>query len=60
MDYNKKVMDFEESMLERYANLAKESSYIDPELYAKYEVKRGLRDLDGRGVLVGLTEIGEI
>ena len=33
---------------------------IDPELYSKYQVKRGLRDLDGRGVLVGLTEIGEV
>lgn len=33
---------------------------INPELYGKYEVKRGLRDLNGRGVLTGLTEIGEI
>ncbi|NMB97407.1 MAG: citrate/2-methylcitrate synthase [Clostridiaceae bacterium] len=47
-------------MLERYADLAKKSGYIDPELYTRYEVKKGLRDLDGRGVLVGLTEIGEI
>ena len=35
-------------------------NYIDPELFTKYSVKRGLRDLDGRGVLVGLTEIGEV
>jgi len=34
--------------------------YINPELYNKYEVKRGLRDLNGKGVLVGLTEIGEV
>lgn len=33
---------------------------IDPELYTKYQVKRGLRDMDGKGVLVGLTEIGEV
>ena len=33
---------------------------IDPELYGKYEVKRGLRDINGKGVLAGLTEIGEI
>ncbi len=33
---------------------------IDPELYTKYEVKRGLRDISGRGVLAGLTEIGEV
>ena len=33
---------------------------IDQELYTKYEVKRGLRDLDGRGVLTGLTDISTI
>ncbi|MBO4897185.1 MAG: citrate/2-methylcitrate synthase [Clostridia bacterium] len=33
---------------------------IDQELYTKLDVKRGLRDLDGRGVLTGLTEISTI
>ena len=33
---------------------------INPELYAKYDVKRGLRDISGKGVLTGLTEISEI
>ena len=33
---------------------------IDPALFSTYAVKRGLRDLDGRGVLVGLTEIGDV
>ena len=33
---------------------------IDPALYEKYDVKRGLRDLNGKGVLTGLTEISEI
>ncbi len=37
-----------------------QSHTISPELYGKYEVKRGLRDVNGRGVLTGLTEIGEI
>jgi citrate synthase len=37
-----------------------DSSTIDPELYTKYEVNRGLRDLSGNGVLTGLTEISEI
>ncbi len=36
------------------------NSNIDPELYTRYEVKRGLRDLNGKGVLTGLTEISEI
>lgn len=33
---------------------------IDPEYYNKYSVKKGLRNSDGSGVLVGLTEIGEV
>ena len=37
-----------------------QESTIDPALYDKYEVKRGLRDLNGHGVLTGLTEVGEI
>ena len=37
-----------------------ENSVIDTELYKKYDVKRGLRDLDGKGVLTGLTDISTI
>ena len=37
-----------------------EENYIDPQLYADYKVKRGLRDEDGRGVLTGLTRVAEI
>ncbi len=33
---------------------------IEPALYEKYNVKRGLRNKDGTGVLVGLTKIGEV
>ena len=54
------LREFEEKTLARLGDLAAKSSNIDPALYAKYDVKRGLRDLDGRGVLVGLTEIGEV
>ena len=42
------------------AELASDNSRIDPDLYEKYEVKRGLRDRNGKGVLTGLTEISEI
>lgn len=44
-------------------NLAKQSyetSQINQELYTKYEVKRGLRDINGKGVLAGLTDISEV
>ncbi len=37
-----------------------QNSIIDPNLYSKYDVKRGLRDLDGKGVLTGLTDISTI
>lgn len=40
--------------------LCKKNNNIDPQLYNRYEVKRGLRDLNGKGVLTGLTEISEI
>jgi len=40
--------------------LCESNSTIDPSLYEKYNVKRGLRDLDGKGVLAGLTEISDI
>ena len=56
--------------MKRYSDLTPEivelsqlcckNGYIDPEYYTKYEVKRGLRDADGKGVLTGLTEISEV
>ncbi|MBQ0136278.1 MAG: citrate/2-methylcitrate synthase [Oscillospiraceae bacterium] len=42
------------------SKLTLEHSTIDTSLYAKYDVKRGLRDIDGHGVLTGLTEISEV
>jgi citrate synthase len=36
------------------------STKISDEYYTKYSVKRGLRNSDGTGVLVGLTEIGDV
>ena len=42
------------------ASLCQKNGAINPELYTKYEVKRGLRDINGKGVVAGLTEISEI
>ena len=42
------------------AEICKKNSYIDPDLYNKYDVKRGLRDINGKGVLTGLTEIADV
>jgi citrate synthase len=46
--------------LGEHANKIREADYIDPALYRKYGVKRGLRNDDGTGVLVGLTTIGNV
>lgn len=40
--------------------ICKENGQINPELYEKYDVKRGLRDINGKGVLTGLTEIADV
>ena len=42
------------------ADKAYNSTLIDSELYKKWDVKRGLRDLNGKGVLAGLTHISDI
>ncbi len=46
--------------IRRLAELCAQNNAIDPELYTRYDVKRGLRDLNGKGVLTGLTEISEV
>ena len=46
--------------IEHFAELCEKNTAIDKELYAKYEVKRGLRDLNGKGVLAGLTNISDV
>ncbi len=44
----------------RLANMSREADIIDTELFTKYDVKRGLRDLNGKGVLAGLTHISDV
>ena len=46
--------------IEHFAELCNKNNAIDKELYTKYEVKRGLRDLNGKGVLAGLTNISDV
>ncbi len=42
------------------SKLCVSNNTIDEELYTKYEVKRGLRDINGKGVLAGLTDISKV
>ena len=49
-----------EHYMEEYGNICVENNNIDPVLYGQYGVKRGLRDMNGEGVLTGLTNISLI
>ena len=44
----------------RLAEMSREAGVIDTALFTKYDVKRGLRDLNGKGVLAGLTNISDV
>ncbi len=44
----------------RLTNILESNGLIDRELYDRYQVNRGLRDLNGKGILTGLTEISEV
>ena len=44
----------------RLTEMSRNAGIIDSELFTKYEVKRGLRDLNGKGVLTGLTNISDV
>lgn len=46
--------------MESLTQVCVENSKMDPSLYGKYDVKRGLRDVNGKGVLAGLTQISSI
>ena len=46
--------------IQRLSEICQVKDAIDPSLYTKYDVKRGLRDLNGKGVVAGLTEISDI
>lgn len=49
-----------EEKIRELAQVCEANGSIDKDLYTKYDVKRGLRDLSGKGVLTGLTDISEI
>ena len=46
--------------IEELSALCEKNNAIDKELYSKLDVKRGLRDLNGKGVLAGLTNISDV
>ncbi len=54
------VADGRDAALDRWASVAEKCCVVEPELYVEYDVKRGLRDQTGKGVLAGLTRIGDV
>ena len=50
----------ERLLIEKLSAIAQGNDPIDSDLYSKYDVKRGLRNANGTGVLVGLTRIGDV
>lgn len=51
-----KIQQIESKLL----NLLEKNSYVNPELYTEYNIKRGLRNSNGTGVLVGITRIANV
>ena len=60
---NRTMMELDpkmDSQFEELVKYCKVSGAIDQNLYIEYDVKRGLRDSSGKGVLTGLTEISDV
>jgi len=49
-----------DAVLDNWTEIAEQMCPVDPALYVEYDVKRGLRDNTGKGVLAGLTQIGDV
>lgn len=49
-----------EKIYNNYSEVVKKNNNIESEMFEKFNVKRGLRNADGTGVLVGLTEVGDV
>ncbi|MEE0945880.1 MAG: citrate/2-methylcitrate synthase [Acutalibacteraceae bacterium] len=62
MPLKKTIKDFSaiSDTITKYSELCVKDCHIRPEMYIEHKVNRGLRDLNGKGVITGLTEISEI
>lgn len=62
MPLNKTIKDYSAitDTITKYSLLCVKDCHIKPEMYIEHKVNRGLRDLNGKGVLTGLTEVSEI
>lgn len=60
MQQFERVVSHYAGWMKKMSDVCVANNNIDPSLYEKHDVKRGLRDLNGNGVVTGLTEISEI
>lgn len=58
--YKKIIENTSSDVMDKLSKICIENNKIDTSLYGKYDVKRGLRDINGNGVLAGLTNISNI
>lgn len=54
------IHDYDKELIEELHDACLREGKIDLSLYVEYDVKRGLRDSNGKGVLAGLTEISDV
>ena len=54
------IKDLKDSWLEERAEKVEQVNRIDKEYYRQYDIKQGLRNSDGTGVVVGFTKIGSV
>ena len=47
-------------IIEKYAGFAQENDQVDKDLFTQFGVKRGLRDINGKGVVTGITNISRV
>lgn len=57
---DKKTLSVEEAFINDMSKSLRANNSIDDSFYGKFDVKRGLRDSNGAGVIVGLTKIGDV
>lgn len=55
--YNREMLDL---YTDKYSMISSDNNQIEGSLYSQYGVKRGLRDINGQGVLVGITNVSLI
>ncbi len=60
LEEHKKKVNYSQEFIQSLCEEFRKNNYIEPFNYEKYNVKRGLRNADGTGVMAGVTKIGNV